>query len=290
MKINVEQITTSADHSFRAYEYAFPAHGHPFHLHEEYEIAVVEGMGGVLYCGADSRAFSSGDLFLFGGHLPHRFIGHPAADMEGDAESRGLVLQFRHDALGADFFRLPENARVRDLLKASGEGLAFRTYGGSCLSCIIAASGVRRLNAFLSLLADLADERESGETEILSPGTPVQRIRSADAQRLSRLLEYIETGYAGETSLDEAAEMLALTRTSFCRYVKRMTGRTFTELLNDYRLTVAAMGLRDASTSISTISAEAGFGSLSYFNARFRARFGMPPREYRRVSAANRSR
>ncbi len=81
--------------------------------------------------------------------------------------------------------------------------------------------------------------------------------------------------------MDAAAAALALTRTSLCRYVKRMTGRTFTQLVNDYRLTVAAMSLRDPSLPVSTVASDVGFGSLSHFNARFRDRFGVTPTVFR---------
>jgi AraC-like DNA-binding protein len=285
MQINIEQIPLSAENSFRAYDYDFLSQEQHFHAHAEYELAAVTGVEGVVYCGADTCSFSPGDLFLFGGRLPHRFI--PRSEPSGGGKSRGRVVQFRHDALGPHFFQLPENARIRALLKASDEGLVLRREAeGSgtavqALQELLRAKGAYRLSALMILLAYLADLNEAGKLEILSPGAPDLRTHDADAERLSRLQDYIESEYDGNTSVDGAAELLALTRTSFCRYVKRMTGRTFTELVNDYRLTVAAMMLRDSSPPVSTVAADVGFGSLSHFNSRFKSRFGKTPTEYR---------
>lgn len=285
MQIDIEQISLDADRSFRAYDYDFLSINHRFHAHPEYELATVSGVGGVVYCGADTSSFSPGDLFLFGGRLPHRFI--PYTDTAEGEDPRARVVQFRYDAFGAAFFQLPENRVIQNLLRASDEGLVIRREEPEAaelvagLHAVVEAGGGRRLPALLLLLSDLADLRSLERIEVLSPGAPDLRTHDTDAERLSRLQDYIEAEYAGDSSVDAAAELLALTRTSFCRYVKRMTGRTFTELVNDYRLTVAAMILRDSAPQVSMVSADVGFGSLSHFNSRFKSRFGMTPTEYR---------
>ena len=289
MQISVEQITLNADRSFRAYDYDFMEREQAFHAHEEYELALVSGVGGVVYCGADTTSFSSGDLFLFGGRLPHRFIG--PSDSPHTVVSRARVVQFRHNAFGSGFFLLPENSAIRRLLQSSDEGLVLRAGKGASravnteLRSVIEAAATRRLPALLTLLAILVDDFNAGKLEILSPGAPFLRTPDSDAERLSRLQDYIELKYADKASVDGAADELALTRTSFCRYVKRLTGRTFTELVNDYRLTVAAIMLRDSNSAVSTVSADVGFGSLSHFNSRFKARFGTTPTEYRETSS-----
>ena len=291
MQINFERIPLKSDRSFRAYEYPFLAQDQSFHIHQEYELAAVEGVDGVVYSGADTTNFDSGDLFLFGGRLPHRFTARRVGDHMAQhmtEEPMARVVQFRHDAFGPGFFHLPENAPILELLQASAAGLGFRrteTPGlEKELRNIVTSPGYRRLSLLLSLLADLAELLSSRSIRILSPGAPNFLSHDVDAVRLSRLQDYIEAEYKAKASIDGAAEKLALTRTSFCRYVKRITGRTFSELMNDYRLTVAAMLLRDSVFTISGISEEVGFGSLSHFNARFKERHGITPSAFRRSS------
>ncbi|RKX86098.1 MAG: hypothetical protein DRP70_10675 [Spirochaetes bacterium] len=285
MQISIEQINLNAQRSFQAYEYDFASQDQMFHAHDEFELATVVGTGGLLYCGAETTLFSSGDIFLFGRRLPHRFIRQPG-------ESTARVIQFRMDAFGEGFFGLPENLPIRTLLDRSAQGLAFpfaSTQAAGRLAAVIQADTSRRIPELLLLLAELSESAGRGEAVSLSPGGVVIRSRGVDEERLSRLQDFIESEYAGNATLDAAAETLALTRTSFCRYVKRVTGRTFTELVNDYRLTAAAMMLRDSGAgtlSVAAVSGDAGFGSLSHFNSRFKERFGITPKEYRETAAA----
>ncbi len=286
MIISIEQISLKADQSFQAYDYNFSQQDQPFHTHDEFELATVSEAGGVVFCGADSSVFSPDDLFLFGRKLPHRFISRTASSF-----SLARVIQFRKDAFGEGFFGLPESASVWRLLEKAAGGMVIKSHlidAPGRLGELIAAVSSRRLPYLLLLLADLAEIDSRGDSEILSTGGPVSGGRAIDAERLSRLQDFIESSYTVSVSVDAAAEALALTRTSFCRYVKRTTGRTFTELVNDYRLTAAAMILRESAAgilAISTLSGDVGFGSLSHFNSRFKARFGVTPSEYRAAAA-----
>ena len=71
------------------------------------------------------------------------------------------------------------------------------------------------------------------------------------------------------------------------RYVQRLfeaEGTTFSEFLLQQRLARAHRLLCEPEASaaaISTIAYDVGFGDLSYFNRRFRRKFGMTPREVR---------
>ena len=71
------------------------------------------------------------------------------------------------------------------------------------------------------------------------------------------------------------------------RYVQRLfeaDGTTFSDFLTNQRLARAHRLLCEPQTSqnaISNIAYDVGFGDLSYFNRRFRRRYGMTPREVR---------
>jgi AraC-like DNA-binding protein len=76
------------------------------------------------------------------------------------------------------------------------------------------------------------------------------------------------------------------------RYVQKLfdeAGTTFTEFVLSLRLEAARMMLvspRFAHWTVTGISQEAGFGDLSYFNRRFKARYGQTPSEVRAHSRA----
>ena len=71
------------------------------------------------------------------------------------------------------------------------------------------------------------------------------------------------------------------------KFFKNTFGQPFTAYLNDYRLTMASRMLLASEDSILAIAAESGFENLSYFNRRFRDKFGMTPGEYRKKNVAS---
>jgi AraC-like DNA-binding protein len=73
-----------------------------------------------------------------------------------------------------------------------------------------------------------------------------------------------------------------MTPNAFSRFFRRSTGRTFGDYVNDVRLAQACRSLIEEDAAISEIAAQSGYGNLSHFNRRFRARTGMSPREFRR--------
>ena len=60
-----------------------------------------------------------------------------------------------------------------------------------------------------------------------------------------------------------------------------ITGRNYTELLQEKRLTQAAWLLRNTDRKVDEIAAAVGYENISYFHRLFAARFGLSPKKYR---------
>ena len=84
-------------------------------------------------------------------------------------------------------------------------------------------------------------------------------------------------------TIEDIAKELGLSQSHFMKFFKNTMGTTFTNYLNDYRLTLSSRLLVSSDSSILDIAAEAGFENLSYFNRLFKKRFGVTPREYRKA-------
>lgn len=112
----------------------------------------------------------------------------------------------------------------------------------------------------------------------------VASARGLRAARLREPLAIIETRFA-EPSLSTTivADHLGLSR----RYVNNLlleTGVTFSERVLELRLQKARALLSDVrhdKAKVSDIAFACGFREVSYFNRRFRARFGCAPTQYR---------
>ncbi len=95
-----------------------------------------------------------------------------------------------------------------------------------------------------------------------------------------QLMRYIEENYQNG-SLTEAAQVLHYDLCWLSREVKRKTGKTYTELLQEKRLSQAAYFLKHTKMKISDIAEAVGYSNTSYFYRLFKAQFGILPREYR---------
>ena len=65
------------------------------------------------------------------------------------------------------------------------------------------------------------------------------------------------------------------------REIRRRTGRTFTELTQERRLTQAAWLLKNTRQKVSDIALSVGYENISYFHRIFARRFGLSPKKYR---------
>lgn len=76
---------------------------------------------------------------------------------------------------------------------------------------------------------------------------------------------------------------MGMNSTALCRFVKRHTGRTFTEYINSLRLEKAAFLLATTGDAACDIAYDCGFASIPYFHRLFSRTYGMPPGRYRKT-------
>ena len=95
-----------------------------------------------------------------------------------------------------------------------------------------------------------------------------------------KLLNYIETNYA-DGSLTEAARELHYDISWLSREVVKKTGKTYTELVQEKRLSQAAFLLKNTNAKVSDISVSVGYENISYFHKLFSRCYSMSPRDYR---------
>jgi len=103
---------------------------------------------------------------------------------------------------------------------------------------------------------------------------------SFEQKLIFQVLTYIDENYkAGE--LTELAALLNYNIYWLSRAIKRLTGRTYKELLQIKRLNQASFLLLNTRLSITDISIAVGYDNTSYFHRIFRSYFKMSPKEYR---------
>ena len=104
--------------------------------------------------------------------------------------------------------------------------------------------------------------------------------RSTEEAAIVKVLRYIEENYP-TGSLTEIADTLHYDLCWLSREIKRRTGKTFKELLQEKRLTQAAYFLKHTSLHVDEIGTAVGYSNLSYFHRIFQDKFGVTPKKYR---------
>ena len=110
--------------------------------------------------------------------------------------------------------------------------------------------------------------------------TEALQFESAEENIILSVLRYVEENYK-DGSLTEAAAMLHYELTSLSRLIRQKTGKNYTELLQEKRLSQAAWLLRNTDRRVDEIAVSVGYENISYFHRLFAARFGCSPKKYR---------
>lgn len=106
------------------------------------------------------------------------------------------------------------------------------------------------------------------------------RFETPEQNAVVSVLRYVEERYRDGT-LTAISEQLHYELTSLSRLIRQKTGRNYTELVQEKRLSQAAWLLRNTEKNVDEISRLVGYENISYFHRLFAARFQQSPKKYR---------
>ena len=94
------------------------------------------------------------------------------------------------------------------------------------------------------------------------------------------VLGYVEEHYR-DGELSKLARLLHYDLYWLSREIKKITGKNYTELVQEKRLNQAVYLLEHTTMSVMDIGMSVGYDNISYFHRIFQKRYGMTPRKYR---------
>ena len=271
MKAVYEQVSSDSRESVLFKKISLPLFDAPFHFHPEYELTLILKGSGLRYVGMNAEPFYAGDLVLLGPNLPHCWINFPEED---GSDVQAYVLQFDANTLEDVLLKWPEFYPVSRLFKQSTGGISFNGLRAEYLFELLhQASPSRRIIHFLDLLLQLAN-------------TPFVTLVETDGvyedqQRFKVVFGYLIEHFREPIELGKIADLVGLTPTSFCRYFKKMTGKTLFDAVLQYRLEAAAQLLVRTAKPVNEIAFSSGFENAPYFNRAFKKWKGVSPRVFR---------
>lgn len=104
-----------------------------------------------------------------------------------------------------------------------------------------------------------------------------------DRQVISSAINYIDSHYREEITLEDVADFVGFSRFYFSRSFKQQTGYSFRDYVTQRRVQIAMELLINTSKPMSQVAQESGFGSVATFNRVFRDSKNCTPTQYRAV-------
>ena len=101
-----------------------------------------------------------------------------------------------------------------------------------------------------------------------------------ELERLEKMLNYLNAYSSEVISLQNLADQVHLSREVCCRLFKKMTGKTVTGYLEEYRADKSLSLVQSGQYSMTQIADMVGFSNASRFASAFRKQFGCNPGEY----------
>ena len=261
-----------------------PNFGKVWHYHPELELHYVVRGEGVRFIGDNISNFSSGEIILMGENLPHTFrCSDKYYQQNQELEVEAIVIQFLPDCLGKDLFTLPEAYLIPKLFEKAKKGMVLtgetREQIAQLMKKAATASHMDRLILLLSMLSVLS---ETSEYVPITSGYAFYHSNESDIIRLNKIYSYTLSNYKKEISLEEISSISNLSITSFCRYFKLMTKKTYYDFLIEIRISHACRLLVEDKIPTEVICFDCGFNNVSNFYRHFKKIAGMTPMDYKR--------
>lgn len=105
-------------------------------------------------------------------------------------------------------------------------------------------------------------------------------VNDPEQETILSVLRYVEEHYR-DGSLTEIAAMLHYDPAWLSREIKRRTGKNYTDMVQDKRLSQALWLLKNTAKRVDDIAAAVGYQNISYFHRLFAGRYGMSPKRMR---------
>lgn len=248
----------------------------PIHIHPECELNFIENAKGAQRIVGDSiEEIDEEELVLVTN--PH--LEHAWKDYRNVSKNiHEITIQFHPDLLTDTFLNKNQMISIRQLFRHAERGVAFSRESIAKVRPLLKTltcenDSFYSLIKLLIILHELSIDKGMRELSTGQFAANVMHQHSSD-ESLGRVMDYLSRHYSEVIRLSEVAEMVNMSESSFCRFFKQHTSKSFIDFLTDIRLGAASRALIDSSLSIAEIGYDCGFNNLSNFNRIFKKKKG----------------
>lgn len=258
----------------------------PLHYHDEYELnLIINAKGAQRIVGDHIDEIDDMELVLVGPNLCHGWFTHNCTSKE----IKEITIQFHRDLLDDFFLKRNQLNFIRSMFERSQKGILFSRDTINWLKPrIIQLNEKYGFDSVLELLSILHDLSISRNSRTLSGTTFNSKQINYNSRRIEKVFEYMNGNYGKQITLAEVSKIANMPEASFSRFIKKRTGNTFVESLNEIRLGNATRMLIDTTQGIAEIAYHSGFNNISHFNRIFKKKKKCTPKEFRENYTGNR--
>ena len=252
----------------------------PIHFHPEFEINYIHNAAGAKRVVGDHVGeIGDRELVMVGSNIYHGWENNKYDQSQVLHE---ITIQFPKEFFTESTLNKNILSPIKKLFKNAEQGILFSQETARILEPklieLSKKSGFDNFLAFQSLLYDLAISRDQ---KFLTNISLDVKDSFQNSKRIETVYNYIKKNFKDELRINDVAELINMPVVSFSRLIKKRTGKTFVEFVNEVRLGDATRNLIETNKSVSEICFECGFNNISNFNRAFKKRQNCTPSEFR---------
>ena len=251
---------------------AFEAHRHP-----EIELRYCMDGSHDIICEKKRYSLSAGDFAVIGPMAAHEFP-------KNNVVSQQVTIELGYTLLGTYFETFTaQKADCRIYQKCAFQHTAFYSQmvklleETAALYCSDSAFRELSIKGNLYKISALILQMSSS-----SRTADMQSKKLTDVKKIDQALDIIYNRYHEALDIEEVSASCGYSKSNFCKIFKAITGNTFHNTLNQHRVEIACMLLRETNDTIEKIALETGFADAKSFCRVFKNFMGKNAGEYRK--------
>ena len=252
----------------------------PLHFHEEYELnLIINAPGAKRIVGDNVEVIDEIELVLVGPNLSHVWLTH---NCKSEAITE-VTVQWHKDLFDDKFLKRNQLSFIKKMLERSNRGILFPKEIAKLLAPRLQAiNELQGFDSVLELMSILHQLSSSRSMRVLSDTVlNNDQILNFNSRRIDKAFEFMNANFQKPITLRDLAKQVSMTDVSFSRFIKKRTGNTFIDTMNEIRLGNATRMLIETTHSIAEISYNCGFNNISNFNRIFKKKKHCTPKEFR---------
>ena len=256
----------------------FDFHCVDWHWHPELEYVYVQSGQAVCFAGEEKRIVSAGCGLLINSRVIHRL----------EAKSSTII----PNVVYSPFLLAPENSLLYQKY--------LKPFISSGADCILFDPSVSWQGVCIQRMMEVFENQEKKDVEEIvtvasllgfwnalyrhkqpEHGISGEKTDRTNRIRLQIMMQYVQAHYQESLRLEDIGAAVHIGRSLALQVFQQGIHQSPISYLNEYRLKQAAKLLTFTEKSVARIAEETGFESSSYFCRKFKALYGMTPKDYR---------